>query len=184
MNWPPGLSLRGVMWSDMNMWWMRGVSSHQRPWHWGILQVVKWKPWRRTRWWGDTFLGSLGKRGFASKPGVCRGALWTPAGAGRGVIVLHDCLFTMLTGLAYGAHPLHAASGCSSRVSSDSRLWGTSNPALINHNAGPQGALGKQTTSSPGSSSSSSTLNGWKGLERTEKLCKDLKWIEETRIKD
>lgn len=138
-----------------------GVSSHQRPWHWGFLQVVKWKPQCRERWWRDTFLGSLGKRGFAYKTRGCRGALWTPAGAGRGVIVLHGCLFTMLTGLAYGAHPLLAASGCSSRVSSDPRLWGTSYSALIGRNAGPEGALGKQTKSSSGSTSGSSMLNGW-----------------------
>lgn len=131
----------------------RCVSSHHRPWQRGFLQVVEWKTQHRERRWGLHFWGLWGKGSFPLRPGACRGALWTPAGAGRGVIVLHGCLFTMLTGLAYGTHPLHAALGCSSSVSSDLRLRGT----LIGHNSGPEGALGKHTTSSTASYSGSST---------------------------
>lgn len=136
-----------MTWSDMNMWLMGHsavVFPHTRG-H-GSEGSCRWSNEKHSigRDGEDYISGVSGEGGgLPLRLGACRGALWTPAGAGRGVIVLHGCLFTMVTGLASGAHPLHAALGCSSRVSSDPRLWGTSNAALISHNAGPEGALGK-----------------------------------------
>lgn len=56
-----------------------GVSLHQRPWQWGFLQVVKWKPQHRARRQGGHFWGLWGRRGFASETGGLQGATLNPS---------------------------------------------------------------------------------------------------------